>query len=63
MTRYFAWGELNYNVHQGGKKFKLFFLESDFAGLILNEELSGGGLSRGTVRGCDKVLKITFEHK
>ena len=63
MTRYFAWGELNYNVHQGGKKFKLFFLESDFTGLILNEELFGGGLSRNTVRGCDKMLKITFEPK
>lgn len=63
MTRYFARGELNYNVDQGGKNFKLFFLESDFTGLILNEELSGGGLSRGTVRGCDKVLKITFEPK
>ena len=63
MTRYFARGDLNYNVDQGGKKFKLFFLESDFTGLILNEELSGGGLSRGIVRGWDKVLKITFEPK
>ena len=63
MTLYFKQGELNYNVHQGGKKFKLFFLESDFTGLILNEELSGGGLSRNTVRGCDKMLKITFEPK